>query len=75
MIKRFINWLRSKLQIVKPGIDIEVIGSVAIIRVDCGHMPRAKAEEYARSQIELFDSEVKAAIGVSKLIIVPYFKG
>ena len=38
MIKRFINWLRSKFQIVKPGIDIEIIGTVAIIRIDAGRL-------------------------------------
>lgn len=75
MIKRFINWLRSKFQIVKPGIDIEIIGTVAIIRIDAGRLQPAKAEEYAKRHAELFTSEIKSAMGITTAIFIPYSRG
>lgn len=75
MLRRVVNWLRSKLAIVKPGIDIEIVGGVAIIRIDCGHMPPAKAREFTESTVSnLFTAEVKALMNVEKIIAVPYFR-
>ncbi|MFA5403419.1 MAG: hypothetical protein WC358_00620 [Ignavibacteria bacterium] len=75
MLKRLANWLRVKLLGIKPGIDIEIIGTVAIIRIDAGRLPPQKAEEYAKRNAELFTAEIKAAMGITAAIFVPYTRG
>lgn len=75
MLKRLANWLRVKLLWVKPGIDIEIIGTVAIIRIDAGYMPPQKAKEFAKQYAELFTSDIKAEMGVTTAIFVPYPRG
>lgn len=75
MLRRVVNWLKSKLAIVKPGIDIEVVGKVAIIRIDCGRMPPTKAQDFTEATVsKLFTAEVKALMNVEKIIAVPYFR-
>lgn len=75
MLRRLANWLRVKLLVVKPGIDIEIIGTVAIIRIDAGRLPPAKAEEYAKRHAELFTAEVKKAMGITFALFIPYTRG
>lgn len=75
MIKKIRNWLIVKLKIVKPGIDIEIFGEVAIIRVETGNLPPAKASEYIKKQAELFSPEIKESMGVKHLIFIPYRRG
>ena len=75
MIKKFLYYLKHKLIGVKHGLDIEVIGTVAFIRVECGHMPMSKALEYTKRYAEHFTVEVKAAMGVSHCMFIPYTKG
>jgi hypothetical protein len=75
MLKRLANWLRVKLLGIKPGIDIEIIGTVAIIRIDAGRLPPQKAEEYAKRHAELFTAEVKNAMGIKIALFIPYSRG
>lgn len=56
----------------KPGIDIEIINDVAIIRVDCKTLPPHKSEEYCRQTAKLFPKRVRTKLGVSHCIFVPY---
>lgn len=74
MIKKFLYYLRRKLIGVKHGLDIEVIGTVAFVRVECGSMPPDKALEYTKRYAEHFTDEVKAAMGVSHCMLIPYTK-
>lgn len=57
----------------KPGIDIEIIGTIAIIRVDCGKLPPAKAEEHLKRTAKLFPRKTRQQMDVLKCIFVPYF--
>lgn len=75
MIRRLANWLRVKLLGIKPGIDIEIIGTFAIIRIDVGYLPRPRAEEFAKRYAEVFTAEVKEAMGITHAIFVPYSRG
>jgi hypothetical protein len=75
MLKRLANWLRVKFLGIKPGIDIEIIGTVAIIRIDAGRLPPPRAEEYAKRHAELFTSEIKSAMGITTAIFIPYSRG
>lgn len=65
------NLDRSKL---KPGIDIEIIGTLAVIRICTGKMPPAKAHEHASRFSTFFDHDVKRAMGVTHCLFVPYPK-
>lgn len=56
----------------KPGIDIEIIGTIAIIRVECRTLPPAKAEEHLKRIAKLFPRKVRQYMDVSKCIFVPY---
>lgn len=75
MLKRLANWLRVKLLGIKPGIDIEIIGTVAIIRIDTGYMPPQKAKDFAKQYAELFTSEIKTAMGITTAIFIPHSRG
>lgn len=75
MIKKFLYYIRRKLIGVKYGLDIEVIGTVAFIRVECGLMPPSKVLEYTKRYAEHFTEEVKKAMGVSHCMFIPYSKG
>ena len=56
----------------KPGIDIEIIGTIAIIRVDCGKLPPAKAEEHLKRTAKLFPKKIRLEMKVWKCIFIPY---
>ena len=57
----------------KPGIDIEIINDVAIIRVECRNLPPVKAEEYLKQTAKLFPKRIKTKLGVSHCIFIPCF--
>ena len=75
MFKKIYNWLRRKAFGLKHGLDIELIGTVAMIRVDCGYMPRSKAIEHAHEYGKIFTEEVKKSMGISHYIMIPYNRG
>ena len=75
MITTITSWLRIKLLGLKPGIDIDVHGTVAIVRFDCGHMTPRKAEEFVQEcATKLFTDEVKKAMGYTNYIFIPVRK-
>ena len=57
----------------KPGIDIEIIGTVAFVRVDCGNMPPQRATEHCKRIAKLFPKKTRQQMDVLKCIFVPYF--
>jgi hypothetical protein len=56
----------------KPGIDIEIINEVAIIRVDCKTLPPHKAEEHCKRTAKMFTKRVRSMLGVRHCMFVPY---
>jgi hypothetical protein len=70
MFRQIRSWIYGKCANIKPGIDIEVFGTVAVIRVDTGRMPPPKAEEHTRRVAELFTPEIKKAMGMTNLIFI-----
>lgn len=58
----------------KPGMDIEIIGTVAFVRVFTGNMPAAKALQHAQSYAEFFTWEIKKAMEITHCLFIPYSK-
>jgi len=74
-LTRFKKWAVRKIFGVKYGIDIELVGTVAFIRVDCGYMPPSKAQEHTLRYAKIFTEEVRIAMGVTHCQFVPYTRG
>lgn len=75
VLRKFKKWVSRKLLGIKYGVDIELVGTVAFIRIDCGYMPANRAKEYTESYAKIFTEEVKRAMGVTHLMFVPYSRG
>ena len=57
---------------IKPGLDIEIIGKVGIVRVNVGHLPPQKANIVLSNYSKLFTKDVKESMGLEYVLFVPY---
>lgn len=74
MLQRFLKFFKRSKHNIKPGIDIEIINRLAIIRIDVGKLSPSRIGDFLQKQIDLLGPDLKSDLGVDRCIFYPYTK-